>query len=138
VKHLLLMLAVAGFAIGVPAVASAQETVTVEVTSVVFVSPHEVLVTGTITCDQPVEGSLQIVLTGRIAAGRGAIGVPQPSTTVDSFSCSGETTFSVPVESVRALNFYPGQELNVYADYAVCTETGCDAHEFLGNFVVQR
>jgi hypothetical protein len=138
VKQLLLVLAVFGFAFGIPAIASAQETVTVEATSVAFVSPREVIVTGTITCDQPVEGSLQIVLTGRIAAGRGAKGVPQPSTTVDALSCSGETPFNVPVESVRALNFYRGQELAVSAEYVVCTETACFGDDFLGNFVVQR
>ena len=122
----------------VPTMSSAQTvdaTVTLELTSVVYVSPQQVVVEGTLTCDQVLEGELDIVLTGKVHPGTV---VPQPQTDVFPFSCSGATAFSVAVGSIRGIKFHVGQKLFVNALYVFCGDTSCDGATDEGTFTVVR
>lgn len=110
-------------------------TLTLDVTSIVYVSPNQVLVEGTLTCDEPVDGELSIVLTGRLHPGTV---VPQPQTVVYPFSCSGEENFSIVVEAVRGIRFRPGQRLSVYASFIVCGTTSCYGTEVSEQLTVTR
>ncbi|MCA1703387.1 MAG: hypothetical protein LC808_09040 [Actinobacteria bacterium] len=124
-------------AVATPAVAQVEDAnVTLQLASVTYVSPHEVLVTGTLTCDQPLSGTLVIVLTGRVHSGTV---VPQPQTQVEGFDCSGETAFAVLVHSLRGLKFHVGQLLNVQADFGYCpSEFFCTGASTNANLKVQR
>jgi hypothetical protein len=138
VKYLLIGAMVLALAAVGPGQANAQiedATVTLDVTSLMYVSPHQVVVEGTLTCDQPLSGELNVVLTGRLHQGTV---VPQPSGDVDPFSCSGETPFAIAVQSVRGLSFHVGQALNVNAEFIYCGATACFGVSSVANLTVQR
>ena len=137
VKSLLIGAMVLAMAAVGPGQANAQiedATVTLDVTSLMYVSPHQVVVEGTLTCDQPLSGELIFVLTGRVH--RGTV-VPQPSVDVP-FSCSGETPFAIAVESLRGLSFHVGQALTVNAEFVYCGATACFGVSSVAYLTVQR
>jgi hypothetical protein len=132
-RHLITAAAVIGI-LSMATTASAQ-TVTLDVSSVLYVSAHRVLVEGTLTCDQTLEGELDIVLTGNVHPGTV---VPQPQTQVFPFTCSGVTGFTIAVDAIRGIKFHVGQVLNVDASFVFCGETSCTGVSANGDFKVVR
>lgn len=138
-KHPFIIFAVVcamlGITLSVTTAAVEDATVTLQVTSVTYLSPQQLVVQGTLTCDQPLSGELLIVLTGRLHPGTP---VPQPSVDVNPFNCSGETAFAIVVPRVRGLAFHIGQDLAVYAQFVYCSETACFGVSSSANFTVHR